>query len=100
MFQLASDEEPSSSPDSEDQPAEEAIPEPKVFTVPPTPERMTERGSAFMKVGRMQEAIDQFTKAIALDSGYKPAWSRRAEAYGELGRKAEAAEDLRRLEAI
>ena len=95
-----SHEEPSPSPDSDYQPTEGEIPETKVFSAPPTPERMTERGSVFMKDGRMQEAIDQFTKAIALDGSYKPAWSQRAEAYGELGRNAEAAEDLRRLEAI
>ena len=61
---------------------------------------MTERGASLAQQGRVQEAIDQFTKAIALDPDYKPALSNRAEAYEKSGRKAEAAEDLRRLEAI
>ena len=100
IVDVHSHEEPFPLPDSEDQPTEEEILETKFFSGPPTPERMTERGSDFMKDGRIQEAIDQFTKAIALDAGYKPAWSQRAEAYGEMGRNVEAADDLRRLEAI
>jgi Tfp pilus assembly protein PilF len=61
---------------------------------------MTERGLALFNQGRFQEAVDQFTKAIALDSQYKAAWAHRAEAYTKLGRGKEAAEDRRRLEAI
>jgi Flp pilus assembly protein TadD len=55
---------------------------------------------ALFNQGRFQEAIDQFTKAIALDPRYKSAWTHRAEAYTKLGRRKEASEDLRRLEAI
>jgi Tfp pilus assembly protein PilF len=72
---------------------------PAVFR-PLSAESLTERGISLLDQGRIQEAIDQFTKAIALDSGYRPAWSRRAEAYDKIGRNQEAAEDLRRLEAI
>lgn len=66
----------------------------------PTAASMTERGLALFNQGRFQEAIDQFTKAIALDPKYKLAWAHRAEAYAKLGRGTEAAEDRRRLEAI
>ena len=52
----------------------------------PTPANLTERGVSLFNQGRFQEAIDQFTKAIALDPDYKEAWERRAEAYGRLGR--------------
>ena len=78
----------------------EAAPEPPVFRGPPTAPNMTERGIRLFNQGRVQEAIDQFTKAIALDSNYKEAWERRAEAYSKLGRGEQAAEDLRRLQAI
>jgi Tfp pilus assembly protein PilF len=67
---------------------------------PLTAETLTERGVSLLDEGRVQEAIDQFTKAIALNARYRRAWSLRAEAYDKLGRNREAAEDLRRLEAI
>lgn len=70
-----------------------------VFSLP-TAVSLTERGLALYNQGRFQEAIDQFTKAIALDPKYKSAWAHRAEAYAKLGRRKEAAEDMRRLEAI
>ena len=66
----------------------------------PTPAVMTERGVGLFNQGRIQESIDQFTKAIALDPNYVDAWARRAEAYAQLGRGNEAAEDRRRLEAL
>ena len=87
-------------------PAAEAVvepaPEPEVpiYRGIPTAPRMTERGIQLFNLGRTQEAIDQFTKAIALDADYKEAWERRAEAYATLGRDGEAAEDRRRLNAI
>ena len=61
---------------------------------------MTERGIRMFNLGRTQEAIDQFTKALALDANFKEAWERRAEAYAVLGRDGEAAEDRRRMNAI
>ena len=77
-------------------------PEPEVpaYRGPPTAPGMTERGIGLFNLGRTQEAIDQFTKAIALDANYKEAWERRAEAYATLGRDGEAEEDRRRLNAI
>ncbi len=66
----------------------------------PTAASMTEQGIALFGQGRFQEAIDQFTKAIALDPKYRLAWERRAEAYGRLGRAEREAADKRQLEAI
>ena len=61
---------------------------------------MTERGVKLFNQGRTQEAIDQFTKAIALDANYTDAWAKRAEAYALLGRGDQAAEDQRRLDSL
>jgi hypothetical protein len=66
----------------------------------PTAAGMTERGVRLFNQGRIQESIDQFTKAIALDANYIQAWAKRAEAYAMLGRGDQAAEDRRRLEAL
>ena len=66
----------------------------------PTPANLTERGVSLFNQGRFQEAIDQFTKAIALDPDYKEAWERRAEAYGRMGRPERQKADQRRLEAF
>ena len=66
----------------------------------PTAANLTERGIALFGQGRVQEAIDQFTKAIALDPKYKLAWEQRAEAYGRLGRAEQQAADRRQLETI
>ncbi len=66
----------------------------------PTATSMTERGVRLFNQGRVQESIDQFTKAIALDPNYSQAWAKRAEAYALLGRGDEAAEDKRRLDAL
>ncbi|PKB79219.1 MAG: hypothetical protein BZY88_14460 [SAR202 cluster bacterium Io17-Chloro-G9] len=78
----------------------EPAPEVPAYSGIPTAPGMTERGVQLFNQGRTQEAIDQFTKAIALDANYKNAWERRAEAYSVLGRDGEAAEDRRRLNAI
>ena len=66
----------------------------------PTPANMTERGLGLFSQGRLQESIDQFTKAIALDPNYTPALEGRAEAHARLGRGEQAAEDRRRLKAL
>ena len=66
----------------------------------PTAAGMTEWGIDLFNLGRVQESIDQFTKAIALDPNFKMAWERRAEAYAKLGRGEQAAEDRRRLRAL
>ena len=80
-------------------PAPPAVTE-RVFRGPPTPASMTERGIELLREGKYQQAVDQFTKAIALDPNYRLALEHRAEAYSHLGRNQRAAEDRRQLEAI
>ena len=78
-----------------------AEPPPKpAFRFPLTAAGLTERGISLFTQGRVQEAVDQFTKAIALDPDYRPAWAKRAEAYLRLGLSQKAEEDQRRLEGI
>ena len=88
--------------EAEPEPAPPPFTPPKkpVNLVPPTAAGMTERGATLFNQGRIQESIDQFTKAIALDPTYVEAWARRAEAYAQQGRGNEAAEDRRRLDAL
>lgn len=62
----------------------------------PTAAVMLERGLARLGAGHPQEAIDQFTKALALDATYRPALEQRAEAYARLGRPELAAADRQR----
>jgi hypothetical protein len=86
---------------SQEMETEESQEPPKlVFRRPLTAASLTERGLALFDQGRFQEAIDQFTKAIALDPNYRPAWARRAEAYGRLGYDTKAEEDQRHLEIL
>ena len=94
---LAQDTEPPP-PLAEPVPVTPATP-PPVRRIP-TAANLTERGIALFSQGRFQEAVDQFTKAIALDPKYKLAWERRAEAYGRLGRAERQAADRRQLETI
>ena len=77
-----------------------AAPEPRPARPLPTPINLTERGIELFNEGRFQEAIDQFTKAIALDPNYREAWAHRAEAYGRVGRTERQKADQSRLEAI
>ena len=92
---LAQDTEPPPKP-AETAPA---TPPPAVRRIP-TAANLTEQGIALFSQGRVQEAIDQFTKAIALDPKYRLAWEQRAEAYGRLGRAERQAADRRQLETI
>lgn len=92
---LAQDTEPPPAP-VESAPA---APPPAVRRIP-TAANLTEQGIALFRQGRVQEAIDQFTKAIALDPKYRLAWEQRAEAYGRLGRAERQAADRRQLETI
>lgn len=62
----------------------------------PTAAVMLERGLARLGEGRPQEAIDQFTKALALDANYRQALEQRAEAYAQMGRHELAAADRQR----
>ena len=66
----------------------------------PTASGMTQWGIDLFNLGRIQESVDQFTKAIALDPNFKMAWEHRAESYDKLGRGEQAAEDRRRLRAL
>lgn len=66
----------------------------------PTAEAMTARGATLLSEGRLQEAIDQFTKAIALDPRHREAFERRAEAYTKQGRGERAEEDYRQIQAL
>ena len=88
-------------PEPEAEPAEAArpwgIPQPGPA---PTAEVMTARGAALLSEGRLQEAIDQFTKAIALDPKHREAFERRAEAYTKQGRGERAEEDYRQIQAL
>ena len=68
--------------------------------VAPTAAVMTSRGIERFDAGKYQEAIDQFTKAIALDPNYADAWQRRAEAHAQLGRSKQAEDDRRHLQGL
>lgn len=92
--------EPMPAPEPQQVPATPAVAAPPAPRPIPTPANLTERGVSLFNQGRFQEAIDQFTKAIALDPDYKEAWERRAEAYGKLGRPERQKADQRRLEAF
>lgn len=92
---VANPEESSFAPPPEPAPAPSPVPR-----MAPTAANLTERGVTLFNQGRYQEAIDQFTKAIALDGNYREAWERRAEAYGKMGRPERQKADQRRLEAF
>ena len=74
---------PADQDDGASAPAPWGVPTPGA---PPTAATMTARGMRLFNDGRTQEAIDQFTKAIALDPSFPEAWERRAEAYSKQGR--------------
>jgi len=90
--------------DREEVPSEPVNPEPvapqPVVSRPITPARFTEQGLDLLGLGKFQEAVDQFTKAIALDATYSSAWEHRAEAYARQGRNDKAVEDQRTLENL
>ena len=95
--------------DREEVPSEPLNPEPVapeqvapelVVSRPITPARFTEQGLDLLGLGKFQEAVDQFTKAIALDATYSSAWEHRAEAYARQGRNDKAVEDRRTLENL
>ncbi len=90
--------EPTASPEPGPGPAFSAAP--MKITRPLTASAMTEAGLTLFNQGRVREAVDQFTKAIALDPRYRDAWANRAKAYSELGLIEKAAADQAQLEAI
>jgi len=89
------------SAEAEEEPETEHVPwgtfEPGIA---PTAAVMTSRGIERFDEGKYQEAIDQFTKAIALDPNYVDALQRRAEAYAQLGRSEQAEKDRRHLQSL
>ncbi len=90
-------------PVEEHEPAGETAQRPWGIPVPgpaPTAAAMTAKGTELLSEGRLQEAIDQFTKAIALDSKHREAFERRAAAYSQQGREDRAQEDLQSLRAL
>lgn len=90
-------------PETEAEAEPEPAPRPWGLPTPgpaPTAEVMTARGAELLSEGRLQEAIDQFTKAIALDPKHREAFERRAEAYTQQGRGERAEEDYRRIQAL
>ena len=95
-----SEAEPAGEPAPEEVPAGGVTYRKIVPVDAPTASSMTERGVQLFNQWRTQEAIDQFTKAIALDANYIEAWAKRAEAYALLGRGDQAAEDQRRLDSL
>ena len=89
------------SPEAEGAPEQEHVPWGTFEPGPaPTAAIMTSRGIEQFDEGKYQEAIDQFTKAIALDPKYADAWQRRAEAYAQLGRSEQAAKDRQHLQGL
>jgi hypothetical protein len=99
---LAQDAVPIAPPEtSEPEPDKEYVPWGTYdIGVAPTAAVMVSRGIERFDAGKFQEAIDQFTKAIALDPNYAEAWQRRAEAYAELGRPKLAEDDRRHLQGL
>ena len=104
---LASQQTPETNPASPPPPSEPGGEPAPAFAVAPlkitrplTAAGMTELGLSLFNQGRVREAVDQFTKAIALDPRYREAWANRAKAYSELGLNEKAAADRQQLEAI
>ncbi len=89
--------------EADSQPEPEEAQRPWGIPVPgpaPTAEGMTARGELLLSEGKLQEAIDQFTKAIALDPRHREAFEKRAEAYSRQGRQERADEDYRQVQAL
>ena len=67
---------------------------------PTTAAGFTDLGIRLSEEGRHREAIDQFTKSIALDSKYALAWEKRAESYKILGLNDKSCQDLDHLKGL
>ena len=74
----------------------ESVPIPR----PTTAMGFTDLGLTLSKQGRFRESIDQFTKAIALNSNYIPAWENRAESYKVLGLLEKSLSDTSQVEQL
>ena len=58
------------------------------------------KGETLWALGRLEESLDYFDKAVAVDASVEFGWSRRAEVLARLERHAEAAESAARLVAL
>jgi tetratricopeptide (TPR) repeat protein len=67
---------------------------------PTTATGFTDLGLSLFEQRRFREAIDQFTKAIALNASYIPAWQNRAESYKTLGLLEKSLSDTRQVEQL
>ena len=81
----------------EGRPEEKELPVPKR---PTTAVGLTDWGVQLSVEGRHREAIDQFTKALALDSQYVLAWEKRAESYKAMGMNEKSSQDLDHLKGL
>ena len=71
-----------------------------ILVRPTTAVGFTDLGIKLSEEGRHREAIDQFTKSIALDSKYTLAWEKRAESYKILGLNDKSSQDLDHLKGL
>ena len=76
------------------------VPEAVPLRRPMTAVGFTDLGLSLSKQGRFREAIDQFTKAIALNANYIPAWENRAESYKILGLLEKSLSDASQVEQL
>ena len=67
---------------------------------PTTAAGFTDLGITLSVEGRHREAIDQFTKSIALDAQYTLAWEKRAASYQVLGLNEKSSQDLEHLKGL
>lgn len=67
---------------------------------PTTAAGFTDLGIKLSVEGRHREAIDQFTKSIALDAQYALAWEKRAASYQVLGLNEKSSQDLEHLKGL
>lgn len=65
-----------------------------------TPKVFTDRGITLLDQGQTSQAIDQFTKALGLDSNYRQALENRIRAYEILGQSVLVAQDKLRLDRL
>jgi tetratricopeptide (TPR) repeat protein len=63
----------------------------------PTKEELYDEAIDLFGDGKLDEAIEKYREAIALDAGYVDAWHGLAMAYNELGRHADAIEAGKKL---
>ena len=84
------------------EPEESLTPTPSPTITPPrvTPQIFTARGKELLEQNKTTEAVDQFTKALALDKAFVEALTYRIQAYQTLGLNDLAAEDQASLASL